>query len=430
MNWTSVESSQISGVGHDSSTQTLGVRFKAGKRSAASEYHYSNVSNELFTQLVNAESVGSYFGQHIKPFADLYPYRKIEANPRPPSLIVSTTKSMSGGETETTDSTVGVIVDAPGSALAKIDTITVADMFTPNFMDPILLAIREEVMAQVAKLDISTEPNRKAIASIAYKVAKSKTFVDQQRKAYVATEKKRLQTIDSEGSRIWDILEGIQREARQQLTEWEDAEKARVKGHEDAIIAIHGAKNAHYPTVDSLIAAIAALNAIDPKTFQEFEVPARGAKQAALEFLTEELTRRQEAEANAKELERLRAESAARAQQDAIEAAATAAREAAEKAQREAEERAAKAEQARKDAEANAAAEAERAVVAERARVAAEEKAAQDAAEKRAANKKHREKVNAAAAEAFVSHNMTRELADFLVDLIAEGKIPNVSINY
>ena len=421
MNWTTVESSQISEIGYDNATNTLSVRFKAGKRSSASEYHYENVGLKMFGELINADSVGSYFENFIKSHPDVYPYRKVEGF--------------------TPEGEIKIEIDAPGSALAKIDTITVADMFKPGFMDSILDAIRTEVLAQAAKLDISTEPSRKALASIAYKVAKSKTFVDQQRKAYVATEKKRLQAIDAEGSRIWDILEGIQREVRAPLTEWEDAEKARVKGHDDAIIAIHATKTV-YPSIESLIEAIAKLNAIDPKTFQEFEVPARGAKQAALEFLTEELIRQQEAEANASELERLRAESAARAQQDAIEAAAAAAREESERKAKEQEERDRQTQmrleaelELAKRREAQAAIDAqiatEKAIAAERERVAAVELEAQKEAEKRAANKKHIAKIQAEAVQALMENtNLTSSAASSVLTAIAEGKIPNVTINY
>ena len=43
MNWESVDSSQINEVGYDAASKTLGIRFKPGRTSPASEYHYSNV---------------------------------------------------------------------------------------------------------------------------------------------------------------------------------------------------------------------------------------------------------------------------------------------------------------------------------------------------------------------------------------------------
>ena len=43
MNWETVDSSQINEVGYDAASKTLGIRFKPGRTSPASEYHYSNV---------------------------------------------------------------------------------------------------------------------------------------------------------------------------------------------------------------------------------------------------------------------------------------------------------------------------------------------------------------------------------------------------
>jgi len=82
MNWQPVESSQISEVGFEEPS-TLGIRFKPNKQQAlagqnGSEYHYANVSPEMFTALVEAVSVGQFFGEHIKKHPELYPYTKIE----------------------------------------------------------------------------------------------------------------------------------------------------------------------------------------------------------------------------------------------------------------------------------------------------------------------------------------------------------------
>ena len=88
MEWKAVESSQISEVGYDAESSTLGIRFKAGKRGKSgqqvsehdfvSEYHYQNVKPEMYQSLLNAESVGKYFGEFIKPFPAKYPFTKIE----------------------------------------------------------------------------------------------------------------------------------------------------------------------------------------------------------------------------------------------------------------------------------------------------------------------------------------------------------------
>lgn len=83
MNWQPIESSQIAEVGFEEPS-TLGIRFHQNKsqilnQQTGSVYHYSNVSPELLTALVEAVSVGEFFGEHIKKHPELYPYTKIEA---------------------------------------------------------------------------------------------------------------------------------------------------------------------------------------------------------------------------------------------------------------------------------------------------------------------------------------------------------------
>lgn len=77
----SVESSQIHSIGHDAETGTLAVRFKGKDGAPTSLYHYSNVTAEDFAAFRGAESIGSHFYKHIKPFSEKYPYERIEAKP-------------------------------------------------------------------------------------------------------------------------------------------------------------------------------------------------------------------------------------------------------------------------------------------------------------------------------------------------------------
>ncbi len=77
-----------------------------------------------------------------------------------------------------------------------------------------------------------------------------------------------------------------------------------------------------YPTIDSLILAIAELNAIDTSGMQEFTDLATGAKENHLKLLTADLVKRQTAEAESLELEQLRAAKKAREDADRIAKAA------------------------------------------------------------------------------------------------------------
>lgn len=76
-----VQSSQIHSIGHDAFTNTLAIRFYRGygrDQRPGSLYHYQNFSASEFDAFRAAESLGRHFGKHIKPFADKYPYQKID----------------------------------------------------------------------------------------------------------------------------------------------------------------------------------------------------------------------------------------------------------------------------------------------------------------------------------------------------------------
>lgn len=63
-------SSQISGFGYDSGSQTLAVKFKHGGL-----YHYTGVPADVFSKMQEAESVGSFLHREIKT---KFPYKKQE----------------------------------------------------------------------------------------------------------------------------------------------------------------------------------------------------------------------------------------------------------------------------------------------------------------------------------------------------------------
>lgn len=56
-----VESSNIEGVGYDPATKTLRIQFRGG-----CTYDYANVPAEKHKALIDAESVGKHFHQHIR----------------------------------------------------------------------------------------------------------------------------------------------------------------------------------------------------------------------------------------------------------------------------------------------------------------------------------------------------------------------------
>ncbi len=351
--------------------------------------------------------------------------------------------------------------------LAVVKVLTPQIVFAPGGVDDVLAKIFAE--ARSAKTDISTATGRQAVASLAYKVARAKTFLDEMGKELVAEWKTKASAVDAERRTIRDRLDELKEEVRKPLTDWENAEKDRVANHEVSLAAIaaHTVFDTAEPSAAVIEQRLVALNGLPAREWQEFAKRASEAEIAARSFLTTLRDSAVKREAERAELERLRKEQVAREQ---AEREAKIAAEAAERARKEAEARAAQeaaavAEAARKEQErvegekvaaearakkaeadriaaiakaesdAKAAAEAaERnrlaAIEAERKRVAdaaAAEKAEQD---KREANKKHRAKINGEARDAMMELGLSAEQATAVVTSIAKGEVPNVKISY
>ena len=344
----------------------------------------------------------------------------------------------------------------------------------PNGLEPWLQQIRAEIDGFTP--DISTRKGREAIASMAYKVARSKTALDEVGKKLVADLKEVPKKIDAERKRVRDTLEAWQEEVRRPLNEWQAAEDARVDRHNDGIESIKAlARFEESPAASHIARVIADLEvlAIDD-SWEEFLPEAAQAKDQTLIALRGLLVKRQKEEAEQAELIRLRAEAEAREQKEREERIA---REAAERARLEAEQKAQAEREAviRREQEAKAAAEhrelqlklqaeqAERArAQAEADRVAAEQRAEQerkdaarraeaaaeqarleerrraDAAaaeivrqqEARERDEAHRRSINRAALDAFIAEGMPEECAKQAITLIAQRKIPNIAISY
>jgi hypothetical protein len=70
-----VNSSRLAAIGHDPETFTLAVMFPPTKKAPTGKiYHYSSVSEELYDDLKNAESIGVFFGMRILNDPDKYPF--------------------------------------------------------------------------------------------------------------------------------------------------------------------------------------------------------------------------------------------------------------------------------------------------------------------------------------------------------------------
>ncbi len=73
-----VISQQVSAIGHDPETQKMRVRFKKlGRWDGEDTYEYSNVSPELYADILAAESIGRMINATVKSDPKAYPCIKL-----------------------------------------------------------------------------------------------------------------------------------------------------------------------------------------------------------------------------------------------------------------------------------------------------------------------------------------------------------------
>ena len=317
-------------------------------------------------------------------------------------------------------------------------------------------AILDDIRQKATSIvpDVSTAKGRKEIASVAYSVAKTKTYLDGLGKDLTDKYKEIPKKIDANRKLIRDYLDALKDEVRAPLTQYEAAEEARVAALNERMAVFANAKEASgelsSAELDHLLQQIEAI-AIDG-SWQEMTTQAGVAKDAALLHLRAVIETAKAREAQAAELERLRQEAAAREQADrerriAEEAAAAEARRQ-EQARIDAERQvvlakeredqariaAEQAELRRQQAEANAKRQAEeaaaRAAEQERQRIeqGLRQKAEEDA--RRAADREHRASINNAALADLVSLGIADDQAKAIIRAIAGGKVRSVTINY
>ncbi len=342
--------------------------------------------------------------------------------------------------------------------------------------------------------DVKTKKGQDAYRSIAYSLAGSKTKLDSLGKELVAELKDVPKKIDAERKRVRELLSAWQEEVRKPLTDWEAADVARRDAHVDRIDWMRnrndGLESLNSQEIQARIAEAEGVE-IGPQ-WEEFEAEAAREKDKVLTILRTGLSSRITYEAEQAELLRLRAEAEAQAQRDRdaeiarvaaeqarieAEQRAQAERDAAARREQELLDQAAATQRAAAQAvlDAEAAAERQRlqlelqaeqsraaAAQAEANRIAAEQRAEhervaairrqEEAAEQarqderrradaaaaeivrqqemRERDEAHRRAINRTALEAFIAGGMPEECAKQAVKLIAQRKIPAITISY
>ncbi|MGN2481514.1 hypothetical protein HV097_11540 [Enterobacter roggenkampii] len=317
---------------------------------------------------------------------------------------------------------------------------------TKEQLDPIIEAIEKEARSLVP--DVSTRKGRDAIASMAHKVARSKTYIDNAGKDLVAELKALPKQIDESRRIVRERLDALKDEVRKPLTDWENAESARKDALQQRLADLRSLADvidgvgSYLPSVEIQQRIESAKAVALDESWQEAAAEAGVAKDATIQQLESALIVAKQREHEAAELERLRKEAEEKAR---LEREENIRREAAERARRDAEAKH-KAEieaAARREAEEKARAElAERekaaAVEAERlkARQAeekrlAEEKRIADEQAKREADVKHRKTVGTNIVNALTSHtSLTREQAIEVLTALKDDLIPCAKIHY
>ncbi|HHI2971631.1 TPA: hypothetical protein ACP5G9_000743 [Klebsiella pneumoniae] len=317
--------------------------------------------------------------------------------------------------------------------LVVIEKKNAMAVFTNNDqLDPLIEAIEKEARSLVP--DVTTKKGRDAIASMAHKVARSKTYIDNAGKDLVAELKALPKQIDESRRVVRERLDALKDEVRRPLTEWE-AEQERIKA-EEAMLALHVEALAMNEEFDRQLAALIesdhemALLMNDAFDREQAEKKAEAERQRIAH--EEEIKRQAEEKAKREAAEQAQREIDAAA---AREREAILAKERAEREQREAAERAEREKQAAVEAERRKAQEeADRirreAEQREQARLAEEKRKADEQA-RREADVKHRKAVGTEIVKALLANtSLTREQAIEVLTAVKDGRIPHTGISY
>lgn len=346
----------------------------------------------------------------------------------------------------------------PANAIATVRENPRVVFTDPAAFDSFFAAVTE--MADAVPADITIEANRREVVSMAAKITSTKTAIDKARLALTQHHRDEVARINDAGKVMISRLADLAERVRRPVTEWEQAEKDRLKRHHDTMarIAALGTLD-HDETSPQIASRIDILRGMDlsPSVMDEFAEPAAQARNAVLALLEAAHARAAKAEAERAELDRLRREAAERAERERQEAEARAAEECArreeeerirreaeiaraaeERARQEAEARVRAAEEAKRKAEEEAIRREEAARQAALAEAAARERQREEEERqrrleegRRAADIEHRRKTidEATAAIAAVA-GISAAKAQKIVSAIAAGDVPNVAIRF
>ena len=248
----------------------------------------------------------------------------------------------------------GTIIE-PGTLVQQIPQPSVEPLFaTEGALKPLLEAVAAK--ARDFTPNLKTKAGREAIASQAYKVAQTKTYLEGLGKDLAAELKERPKKVDAARKAMRDYLDALRDEVRKPLTDWEQYQ-AEIKLKLDTMANMPQAMA--NDSSEAILGAINHLENLEPTdaaTWGEFCGDAADTKAATLAKLRDLLAVAQKREEDARELERLREAERIRKEEAEkerlrLEGEARARREAEDRIAREQEEARRREQEARERAE-------------------------------------------------------------------------------
>ena len=314
----------------------------------------------------------------------------------------------------------------------KIEQQALAVAFsTDGGINSIIEQITTQAREKARNLDAETPKGRKELASIAYSVSKTKTWLDEQGKNLVSEAKSKIKVVDNERKAVRDQLDLLRDEIRKPVTDFEDAERKLIENAKQIKNLCESLKTPidEFGNLLSSAQIKTRLDSVNEIIIDDnqYQAELKDIVELTQLWLKNLLHSVDEQEKQAEEIKRIQAEEAAKAAEaERIARDERIAFEAAERERKAAEAEIAKVQK-----------EAEQAIENERKRIEQERQSEKLEQERKAAiekarseDKENRRTINCKALEAFIENNIEAEVAKSVLKLIVNGKIPNVSIQY
>lgn len=197
----------------------------------------------------------------------------------------------------------------PSNELIVVEKIAAGEVFTSSDkVEALLKSVEDQALAVPA--DVTTEKGRAAIASLAHKVARSKTALEEMGKEFAGVVAESRRTIK-------DRLDALKVKVRQPLTDWESSDGKRRAVHEAALAEIAENGVVLMPAPSRVIQArIDWLTELPARDWEEFAERAEVLIKATGQALLIHLAAAVHLETERAELDRLRQEAAERAEKE------------------------------------------------------------------------------------------------------------------